>query len=195
MNIYQRINEVRKDVRYIQKDAQVQNYRAVTHDNVTARLRESMIKNGIVVVPTLNTYDNETITTRKGTLMVRHTATYSVSFVNMDDPKDVAVVAAVAMADDAGDKAPGKALSLAVKNSMLKVFSLETGENDTSRVEFERVISAEEVAGIQALADEAEADMPKLLAYLKVTSLNDLTAAGSITAINSLKAKIKRNEK
>ena len=40
-----------------------------------------------------------------------------------------------AHANDNGDKAPGKALSYATKSAMLKVFSLETGENDESRAD------------------------------------------------------------
>ena len=52
MNIYQRINEVRKEVEYVQKDASVSagggGYKAVTHDMVTAVLRKSLVKHGIV---------------------------------------------------------------------------------------------------------------------------------------------------
>ena len=39
-----------------------------------------------------------------------------------------------AHASDNGDKAPGKALSYATKSAILKTLSLETGENDESRV-------------------------------------------------------------
>ncbi len=55
MNIYQRLNEVRKQVAYIQKDKKVsgQGYMAVTHDAVTAALREHLIAQGIVIVPSL----------------------------------------------------------------------------------------------------------------------------------------------
>ena len=54
-NIYQRINEVRKKATYVQKDKTVsgQNYKAMTHDAVTALLRNHLIDQGIVIVPRL----------------------------------------------------------------------------------------------------------------------------------------------
>jgi hypothetical protein len=58
---------------------------------------------------------------------------YIVHFVNIDDPKDTASVSINAHAADNGDKAPGKAASYATKYAMLKMFSLETGENDEQR--------------------------------------------------------------
>jgi hypothetical protein len=36
MNIYQRINEVRKKVDYAKKEKAVESYKAVTHDQITA---------------------------------------------------------------------------------------------------------------------------------------------------------------
>ena len=46
LNLYQRINEIRKKVDYIQKDKAVStgggSYKAVTHDAVTAILRQHM---------------------------------------------------------------------------------------------------------------------------------------------------------
>ena len=52
-NIYQRINAVMKDVEYVQKDAAITgggvNYKAVTHDMVTAVVRKSMVEHGIVI--------------------------------------------------------------------------------------------------------------------------------------------------
>ncbi|MCP4103652.1 MAG: hypothetical protein GY750_19865, partial [Lentisphaerae bacterium] len=53
MNIFQRINAVRKEVEYVRKDANVQGYKAVTHDMVTAVLRDSLINHGIIIAPNL----------------------------------------------------------------------------------------------------------------------------------------------
>lgn len=47
MNIYQRINEVRKMIGYVQKDKAVStgggSYKAVTHDAVTGMVREALV--------------------------------------------------------------------------------------------------------------------------------------------------------
>src|SRR5678815_3545528 len=53
MNIYQRINEVRKAVESITKDKKVEGYMAVTHDNVTALTREHFVTHGVVIIPRL----------------------------------------------------------------------------------------------------------------------------------------------
>src|SRR5690606_16216228 len=88
LNIYQRINEVRKKVWYAKKDkvVQGQGYKAVTHDAVTALVRNPLIDHGILIVPRLIT---STITvigeTKNGTPMIRYEALYEIDFVNCDD--------------------------------------------------------------------------------------------------------------
>lgn len=133
-NIYQRINSVMKEVQYIRKDAKVQGYMAVTHDNVTAVLREHLVREGIVVQ--VQQVDGEMLIFRdaeKGVNMHLYSGTYDVNFVNMDNPEDRSTITLSAHAADNGDKAPGKCVSYVTKNAMLKQFSLETGENDESR--------------------------------------------------------------
>ncbi len=139
MNIYQRINEVRKAVQYVKKDAVVQGYRAVTHDMVTAKLRDELVQQGILVTP--NQLSDNSVDfgqTKSGTTIIRYEAAYEVHFINIDDPGDRHIMVVHAHANDQGDKAPGKAISYATKYAMLKMFSLETGENEESRVEGER---------------------------------------------------------
>jgi hypothetical protein len=138
VNIYQRINEVRKQVAYIQKDKQVkgQGYMAVTHDAVTSALREHLIATGIVIVPSL--VSSQVVltgtTTSSGVPIVRLETQFDVAFVNMDDPQDKVVVRMESHALDQGDKAPGKATSYATKYAMLKLFSIETGEQEEERI-------------------------------------------------------------
>lgn len=137
-NIYQRINAVMKKIKYVQKDAEISGggpkYKAVTHDNVTALLREHLVEEGIVIL----------VEQLKGALIIQRDLTkeikmhlyqgsYGISFVNIDNPEDRATVTIDAHAADNGDKAPGKCASYATKVAMLKMFSIETGENEESR--------------------------------------------------------------
>lgn len=139
MNIYQKINEVRKKVEYIKKDATVQNYRAVTHDAVTAMVRDALITHGIVIVPDqLGGTSVEAGKTKNEIPIIRFEANYEIWFINAESPDDKFSVKMIAHANDSGDKAPGKACSYAVKYALLKVFSIETGENEESRVEGDR---------------------------------------------------------
>jgi hypothetical protein len=139
-NLYQRINEVRKSINYVQKDKSVStgngSYKAVTHDQVTALVREHMVNNGIVVYPVLvDSLSNakEVYANMETAKQFRYEATYDFVFVNADNPEDSLTIRIQAHAMDNADKAPGKALSYAKKYAILKLFEIETGEDEESR--------------------------------------------------------------
>lgn len=172
LNIYQRINEVRKKVNYAKKDKEVsgQGYRAVTHDAVTALLRNHLIDQGVLIVPRLiSSQMIEVGKTQKGSTIYRYEGKYEVDFVNCDTPEDRITVPGEAHANDSGDKAPGKATSYAVKYAMLKLFSIETGEDDEGRVEpYEGrdKISEKQAADLSALIDDVGADRDAFMEYI-----------------------------
>lgn len=140
MNLLQRINAVRKAIGYVQKDKAVStgasgNYMAVTHDMVTAMVRPHMIEHGIVCFPSL--VEGVTIQPPPKAdgkeKQLRYEATYDFTFANIEDPKDYIVIRIQAHANDSGDKAPGKAISYAKKYAILKLFEIETGEDEEGR--------------------------------------------------------------
>lgn len=138
MNLYQRINEVRKNVKYLIKDKQVEGYWAVTHDAVTRESRQQLIDHGVFIYPAavIQSSCKETGTqTRGGTPFVRLEIRYRFEVVNADDPKDRFSMEIEAHALDHGDKAPGKALSYAKKYAVLKLLEIETGEEEEGRAE------------------------------------------------------------
>lgn len=140
LNIYQRINEVRRLCPYIKKNKEVSGagtYMAVTHDHVTAELRPYLIEQGIVIVPRLvSSHVADTGTFTKSNIpIIRYEARYEIDFVNMDDPQDRVTVPIESHALDQGDKAPGKAASYATKYAALKLFSIETGDREEERIE------------------------------------------------------------
>lgn len=135
LNLYQRINEIRKSISYLQKDKSVStgngNYRAITHDAVTGMVREHMVTHGVVCYPVL--VESTSNPKEDGAKQFRYEATYDFHFVNVDDPKDELIVRIQSHAMDNADKACGKALSYAKKYAILKLFEIETGEDDESR--------------------------------------------------------------
>lgn len=154
LNIYQRLNEVRKAVEYVRKDKKVegQGYMAVTHDAVTALVRPHLVAQGVIVVPSLveaKVVDTGTVTA-KSTPIIRYEGFYEIAFVNGDDPTDRVTLRLESHALDQGDKAPGKAISYAVKYAMLKLLSLETGEDEEQRFD-----SKAEKKGVHRPADGA----------------------------------------
>lgn len=142
-SIYQRLNEVMKVVRYVQKDKAVSgggaNYKAVTHDQAVSVCRQALVDNGVMIFP--EQIDGGFLVMRDlnatpaPVKMGLYSGTYNIHFVNIDDGSDRVTVRVQAHANDNGDKAPGKALTYATKSAILKVLCLETGENDESREE------------------------------------------------------------
>jgi ERF superfamily len=138
MNIFQRLNEVKKAVSYIRKDARVETYMGITHDKVTAETRKAFIDAGVVVYPseTANVVVNHSVT-KGGKPIIRFEGNYAIIFQNVEDPNDRSIIHVTAHALDHGDKAPGKAMSYATKIGILKMLQLETGEDDESRAAVE----------------------------------------------------------
>ena len=174
-SLLQRINAVRRARGYIQKDAQAQDYRAVSHDAVTAHLRDALIEEGVVMLESLlegETIQDTGLSTKAGNPIIRYEAVFLITFVSVDDGKDRITLQMPAHANDTGDKAPGKAMSYAAKYALLKTFNIETGENEESREEAaERAagrtpISASEYEHLQGLIHETGTDADKFLAYL-----------------------------
>jgi hypothetical protein len=137
MNIYQRINEVRKNIEYLQKLKSVESYKAVTHDQVTAATRTLLVQHGVVIVPELVSQSVQLTGTQtsRGTPFIRWEGSYRFHVVNVDEPSDKFSAEIAAHAIDQGDKAPGKALSYAKKALILKLLEIETGEDDEGREE------------------------------------------------------------
>lgn len=139
--LYQRILWVRDRVTRLGKDSNVQagqgSYSAISHDKVTAFIRPKMVQAGIMSFhDCIEATDADTgAATAKGRKIVQHRAKFSVTFANVNDPADSIVLTQYAYADDYGDKAPGKAASYAMKYALLKLFMIETGEEDEERIE------------------------------------------------------------
>lgn len=190
MNIYQRINKVMQTVKYVQKDATVQNYKAVSHDQVVAKCRPAFVENGIVIYPEqIGESRIEPIIKADGTLsaMMRYQAKYAVNFVNMDKPDDKITVSIEAHAQDNCDKAPGKALTYATKAAILKVLCLETGESDESRMQ--EIDTSEDIALIESCED-LKALQETFVTLHKKYSSNKTALAEIIAAKDRAKKKL-----
>jgi hypothetical protein len=123
LNIYQRINAVMGEVKYIQKDSKAAKglpYKFVSHDQVTGTLHAPMQKHGIVMVTDILELKQDGNRTE---------AKVGVTFVNIDNPEDRFSTSFYGYGVCSQDKGPGKAISYAVKYCLLKTFCLETGDD------------------------------------------------------------------
>jgi len=122
LNIYQRINGIMSEAKYIEKEKKQVNgqYRFASHDAVTAKLNPLLVKYGVVVVPDIVEM------LQSGN---RTTCKLQITFINIDNPGDKFHVTYYGYGLDGQDKGPGKAISYAFKYAMLKTFCLETGDD------------------------------------------------------------------
>ena len=193
MNIYQRINEVRKAVDYAKKDKAVEGYRAVTHDQITALTRDHLVAQGIVIVPVLTAQKVELTGTQtsRGTPFIRLEASYRFDVVNVDDPNDKFSAEIAAHAIDHGDKAPGKALSYAKKALMLKLLEIESGDEDEERQDQFKLSAKNGIApgdGAFEALNESQKERAKTISkrILELTDKNDWPEAHKLFYKNGL---------
>lgn len=133
-NIRQRISAVMQEVEYVKRESAGQGT-GVKYDDVVAKLRPSMIKNGInLEVSELGKIEKvDELIAKSGSKQSLYQGQIEVRLVNIDDPKDFVPYIVTAHGADNGDKAPGKLNTYATKVALVKAFMLETGENDESR--------------------------------------------------------------
>lgn len=124
MNIYQKMLEVMKQVRYLAKDDQVEykstRYKAISEEKVTRTMRQALIDNGLVVFPVKQTRE------RVGTI-TSVDVTYRIQ--NVDDPAEYIEVVSSGDGADTQDKGAGKAMTYAFKYMFLRTFAIPTGED------------------------------------------------------------------
>jgi len=144
MNLYEKIVAIMQDVAYLQKDDNVgtekSSYKAISEEKVTSAVRESMIKNKIVILPVKQTteeifteYEKEAYgkTEKKQRLMTRVDTTYKI--INAEKPEESIEVVSSGSGVDSQDKGIGKAMTYAYKYMLLRSFAIPTG-NDPDKI-------------------------------------------------------------
>jgi hypothetical protein len=122
-NLFQKISQVMQDVSYLSKDDNIAfgntKYKAISEEKVTSTLRQSLIANGLVILP----FEQEA--SKEG----------NISFVNTKykivdiDTGQYEVLASSGEGADTQDKGVGKAMTYAYKYMLLRTFAIPTGED------------------------------------------------------------------
>ena len=131
LNIYQRINNIMKQGVYLKKGSAGQGTGA-QYDELISKLAPLLSENGIVITAEKNG-ESRSRANAKGNYIFE--SDFTIHYINMDNPDDRFSTVIESHGMDAGDKAPGKAITYATKISMLKVFGIETGDNEESRAD------------------------------------------------------------
>lgn len=142
LNIHQRIAAVRAGMEgggYMQKNAKISGfgggYTALTYDKLIHAVRPLLVKHGVLVVPHHVESSRVEGVTKNGGRVLRYSATFDVEFINVDNPADKLHMLTEVDADDAGDKAPPKAQTIAKRIALRSILDIETGEDEEQRGE------------------------------------------------------------
>ncbi|OBA07870.1 hypothetical protein A9P44_00520 [Paenibacillus polymyxa] len=123
LSLFQKISAVMRDVEYLSKDDKVEfnntKYKAISEEKVTATVRASLIKHGLIVIPV------EQIHTKAGNL-----STVDVKYKIIDiDTGDFEIIVSSGTGADTQDKGVGKAMTYSYKYLFLRTFAIPTGED------------------------------------------------------------------
>lgn len=169
LNIYQRISAVMHDVKYVVKEDKRVNgqYTYVSHDAVSRALHMPMVIHGIVMVPTV-----KDLTQDGNRTVVR----MDVTMVNIDNPADMVTVTTYGYGIDPQDKGVGKAVSYAVKNALLKLFCLETGEDVERDVttDYRQTLTPDDIKAVTKMLGGNAKDIKTLCSKHNVQELHQI---------------------
>ena len=187
MNIYQKINEVMKNIEYLTKDDKVEfgstKYKAISEEKVTTAVRKQLVEQGIVILPIQQESENkELMRTDKSVNMLTSVHT-RYRIVNIDDPNDYVEVESNGTGVDTQDKGVGKAMTYAYKYMLLRSFAIPTGEDP------DKISSAEEDAKMAKEVENSKITATKVEALRKAIQNNNIDSTVVLEVIGKYKYK------
>ncbi|MEA1892670.1 MAG: ERF family protein [Campylobacterota bacterium] len=196
LGIYKKINNIMKKVNFIAKDGKLgfgnNTFSIVTYDKVISVTREHFVDEGVIIIPhQIEKGISVEGLTKNGGKKIRMEAMYDVSFIDVNDGSKV-VVRAEAHAEDNSDKGANKCLTYAVKNAILKVLSLQTG--DDFNQELSNKINDKQFKLLRGLLQTSGADTIEFLKHYEVETVADIPQGHYQNAVNSLQEIIKKGK-
>ena len=137
--IVQSLNEIMKAVGAISKSdrnaTQGFNFRGI--DSVVNAVSPQLQKYGVVVVPSVQDYEYQSVEIGKNRTVMCHVKV-KVMYTFIGPQSDALTATVVAEAMDAGDKATTKAMSVAFRTALLQALCLPTDDADPDASSYER---------------------------------------------------------
>jgi hypothetical protein len=195
LNLREKFAEVRRRLGYVQKRGHNErhNYSYVTAADLAGAVGDILAELGVIVIPQLQSISTEPPRSSSERI-ARIVMNYR--FVDARSGEELTVRVAGEGAD-AGDKAPYKAMTGALKYALLQSLLLATGddpedERADSRAALgsERVITPEQVRELQGLIEETGTDLERVLAYYRVAALSEMTEGSYRRALELLNRKL-----
>lgn len=123
--IVKKLNEIMQKIGYVQKDTTVDmgpkgSYTGVTERKVLQTIRPLLVEKGIVIIPT-----NITYLERNGSV-----TTMSISYrIHDAEDGEHMEAASIGQGSSSGDKGANSAMTFAMKNLLLKMLLIESGDD------------------------------------------------------------------
>ncbi len=134
------IDAVAKDGRNAQ-----QGYNFIEYAVVAAKLRALHKEHGVAVIPSVDSYRCDQMTTAKGATGFHYILDMLFTVINTDNPEDKLEVKWVGEATDYGDKGVNKAITSATKYLLMRLYNIsEKGDKDADATDPEPATRVEQ---------------------------------------------------
>ena len=199
LNLRQKLAEVRRRIGYVQKRGfnERNNYSYVTAADLAGSVGDVLAELGVVIIPYLESIVYEPARNIGPEAARAAQVVMAYTFIDVETGEDLtAKVAGQGL--DAGDKAPYKAMTGALKYALLQSFLLATGDDpEEERLNHgaasangsDRLVTAEETHQLRALIDETETELERVLSYYKVDSIEEMRESSYRRAVELLNRK------
>lgn len=193
MKIYRKINNIMKKVAFVTKDGKIgfgnNVFNVVTYDRILSVIRQHLIDEEVIIVP--NQIDRGVYaegTTKSGGIKYRYDAVYDIRFIAIEDGSEIVSRHEVS-AEGSDDKQPSKAVTIATKNAILKVFSLESGDEEFEGIK--NTIDIKQTGMLSQLITDSGTDISKFCSAYKIEKVSDLPSGYFGAALEQLQKKMK----
>jgi ERF superfamily len=199
LSLRQKLAVVRRRIAYVPKRGhnERKNYNYVTAADIAGAVGDILADLGVVVVPRLESISHEP--SRMARSEAEHVARVVMAYTFMDvDTAEEITVKVAGEGLDAGDKAPYKAMTGALKYALLQSFLLATGddpENESAQSHQAgsaqpRTVTEQETKAIYELVEKTGTELERVLEYYKVSSVAQMTQATYQRAMDTLGKKL-----
>jgi hypothetical protein len=196
LNLRQKLAEVRRRLGYIQKRGfnETNNYSYVTAADLAGAVGDILAELGVVIVPRLESIAYEPGAVGRSEVARAAQVVMAYTFADVDSGDEITTRVA-GQGLDAGDKAPYKAMTGALKYALLQSFLLATGDDpEEERINHtsgngDRLITAEETRQLRLLIDETNTELERVLSYYKISSLEEMRESSYRRALELLNRK------
>ena len=195
LNLRQKLAEVRRRIGYVQKRGfnERNNYSYVAAADLAGAVGDLLAELGVVIVPRLESISYEPAQPARSETARAAQVVMAYTFADVDCGEEVTVKVA-GQGLDAGDKAPYKAMTGALKYALLQSFLLATGDDpEEERISHssgnDPVITADEARQLRGLIDETATELERVLSYYKINSLEEMRQSSYRRALELLTRK------